>query len=147
MDPATAFSIACGIVNLIQFGIEVGKEGYEIYGSPSALTARHEHLDRSAHELQGLCGQLQSRLENIAPHQTLTDEDQRIFRTAKECAAAASELHDLLSRLKTYDRRSKRQALTAAFKGRWERGSIEAATRRLGECQSTVDTALLARLR
>lgn len=44
MDPATAFQLACGTIQLIEFGIRTTKDLREIWKSTQSLTAEYERL-------------------------------------------------------------------------------------------------------
>lgn len=147
MDPATAFSIACGVVQLSELAIEAANVCREIYDSSLKLSLRHQTQLESTNELYSLTQQLRIRIQISAYLQPLTVEDQKLLKAADECSEVAQELQVALDEIKARKAHSKLSALNAALKSWKRREKIQALETKIKESRQMVNTAMLIRLR
>lgn len=146
LDPATAFSVACGAFDLAGFAIEMAIQCREVYKSPSRLTAEQDDLLQSAEVLQKITSQMQTRLESLPSTSQLSTEHQHIVGVAQECSEASQELQDALDQLRAKRENDCCAAIKAQLKYLWYNRSVEQTVSKLRICQANVNTAMLGRL-
>ena len=54
MDPITAFSVACGAIQVIDFGIRTASEVYEVTKSAQGLSKKNARLQEQARSLDAM---------------------------------------------------------------------------------------------
>ena len=54
MDPVTAFSVACGAIQVIDFGIRTASEVYEVTKSAQGLSKKNARLQEQARSLDAM---------------------------------------------------------------------------------------------
>ena len=101
MDPATAFQLVCGALQLIQFGVDSVKACYEIYQSENAFTSENSQLDMATQKLRTSSSQVSDPLRDSQQVQLQPTPEQRELRRATElCNQKASDLLKRLDSLK-----------------------------------------------
>ena len=112
MDPVTAFSIACGTIQVVDFGIRVAYKVYKIVQSPSGTSKENEELEAATVTLQGLMNALKTQSESLPPSHTTgiiqspgdiaisSITAQEIRWIALQCEGTAKELIELLNNIK-----------------------------------------------
>lgn len=112
MDPITAFSLACGVIQVVDFGFKVIREVWTIVNSPSGTSTEYEELEAVTSILQGLMNGLKAQKESInARHTTGAMQNpgdvaissstaQAIQQIASECEQTAGKLINLLNKIK-----------------------------------------------
>ena len=124
MDPATAFQVFCGAIQLIQFGIGTTKAFQDIYRSKNALTSEYNQLSHEMTSLRTTSSQISSRLQrlNQAP---LTREQAHLHDVAKDCDRLAGDLLKRLDGLKLTGHQRHRDVPLQWLKLMREKGRIE----------------------
>ena len=145
MDPATAFSVACGVIQLIDFGIKTTKAFHEIYGSKNSLTAANEKLDHETQLLDTTSQSVTSRLESLANSQ-LTPDQIHLKTIAEECKRHCQDLLERLDKLKLKGVHRKRDVPVQWFRLVRHKGDIERIQDQLMRCQKLLDTQMLVSL-
>ena len=108
MDPATAFQLVCGALQLIEFGVGTAKAFHDIYKSKDALTSENERLGQLAELLRTASSQISSRLQSLAGAQP-TQEKRQLRDIAERCERSAKNLLKRLDKLKVTGTLSKRK--------------------------------------
>lgn len=138
MDPLTAFSLACGIIQVVDFGSRAVKTCRELHkdGSSSA----NEDLEEMAKHLTGL----RTRLSLPDPGQHNQDE---LLDLGSKCSDTTQALMTELQKLKVNDRHKKRQVFGKTIKTLWKKGAIDEIEKRLDRYREILDTRVLLDLR
>jgi hypothetical protein len=96
MNPLNAFSLACGIVQFVDFSSKLVSKVYEI--STSTEGALAENL-----ELEGITTDLSQLTSRLIQHEELTcstKDQQELRNLTLSCRALADQLTDKLEKLK-----------------------------------------------
>ncbi|KAI9669995.1 MAG: hypothetical protein M1831_007031 [Alyxoria varia] len=145
MDPATAFSIAVGAIQLADYGIRVGRTCYEILRNSSGLSTDQNRIDEDAEHLQTLTTDLGNRLKTApSPPGAGNTQEQEVLRAADACRNAAAELRDFISSLQLTGKKNVIRALRKAVHASSERKKVDELRARLQKNQSFLDTTLLS---
>lgn len=94
MDPISALSIACNVIQLVEFSIESAKVCKELYDSGSI--DENNRIEKYTAEITAANKDLQAALRSGKPASNLS----RIERVAQDAFATANELKIALNRLK-----------------------------------------------
>ena len=138
MDLGTAFSLACGVIQVLGFSIEILEKCKEIY--EPGLVSEYRDLEEVTRHL--------SKLDNDVGHaeggqvvstSPLSDDD-GLLDLAKGCSATAKQLLEQLTTLKIEGAPRKRQALFNVLKGVWWKKEVKAIQKRLDGYRIALDT-------
>ena len=147
MDPLTAFSLTCGVIQVVDFSTKVAVKCRQIY--KDGATSENKKTESMARHLTDLAAHL--KLPNIsqslgsAPQ--LYHDDQELLKLAKQCSETATELIDELQKLSVPDRQRKRDAFRKAMKVVWKKDAIQNIQSSLEQYRRTLDTRILINLR
>ena len=112
MDPVTAFSIACGVIQVVDFGFKITRKIWTIVRSSSGTSAEYEELEAATSTLQDLIRALKAQNEPATLHHTnravqdsgdvavSSSTAQAIRQIASQCDETARKLIELLSEIK-----------------------------------------------
>ena len=142
MDPLTAFSLACGVIQVIDFSTKVLFQCREIYKNGSL--AENESIEAMAEHLTTLRADLQPSTTAIG---TQTAGDTELLLLSDRCSEMAKELVVAVGGLKVGSSASKWKAGRVVFRGLRKKGTIEGLQRDLDGCRRVLDTKVLADLR
>lgn len=92
MDPATGFAVACGVIQLIEFGLSTATRFREIYKSRSALTNENDNLDSEVTHLNAATCSLAARLNDLKTTNPLNKDQKRLHQISYECEQLSWEL-------------------------------------------------------
>ncbi|KAL9110593.1 MAG: hypothetical protein Q9227_004951 [Pyrenula ochraceoflavens] len=145
MDPVTAFSLACGVVQLIDFGIKTTKTFHDIYKSKNAQTLEHQQLEREMQMLDASLASVTSRLDTKA-QDALTPDQARLQRLAAECKGYARTLLGEINELKLTSPVRKRDVPSLWLKVMRRKSKIDAVQPQLVRCRGLLDTQMLVNL-
>ena len=112
MDPVTAFSIACGVIQVVDFSSKVVRKVWTIVKSSSGTLVEYEELEKEAVALQGLMNGL--RIANDPATQRYTSATvqgpndvaisnstaQAIRQIASQCGETSKKIINLLNEIK-----------------------------------------------
>ena len=142
MDPLTAFSLACGVIQVVDFSIKVLAKCKEIHDH-GALSELQEVEDITKH--------LADLRTDVSPPQglgtTQTPGERDLRELAKTCSATAEQLVAKLQTLKIEGPHKKRQAIQKTVKALRQRREIHDIEKRLDSYRSVLDTKILVNLR
>lgn len=122
MDPFNAFSLACGIIQIIDFSIKVAKKCHELY--KDGASPENEEVEDMVKHLTDLH-------ENV----DLTDQGglDELIDLRLKCSNTAKELIAEMKKLKVSGRHRKRQVIAKTFKAMWNKSAIEDIQKRFVE--------------
>ena len=147
MDPLTAFSLTCGVIQVIDFSTKIVVRCRQIY--KDGATSEHTQIKSMAEHLTGLATDLKLPSTTQNPgfaHQRYLD-DQELLELAKQCSETAAELINELQKLGTQGRQRKRDAFRMSVKGAWKKDATENIQKRLESYRRTLDSRILVSLR
>lgn len=136
MDPLTAFSLACGVIQVVDFSTRVAKKCRELY-KDGTLSQNTE-----AEEMATQLTQLRTSL-NLPKHRNQDD----LLKLGEKCSAIAEDLIAELQKLKVSGPHRKRQAIEKTFKTIWKKTAIDDIQKRLDDCRKILDHRVLVDLR
>lgn len=145
MDPLTAFGLACGVIQVVDFGTKTLITCKEIYkGGSSSEYQELEDLTKNLVDVR-------SELDLPSVHQSggsfdKTDE-RSLLELASRCSATADQLIEKLHSLKIEGPHKKRQAVLKTGKLLWEKSEIHEIQKRLDGYRDALDTEILINLR
>ena len=147
MEAVAALGVACNVLQLVEFGLQLTSKCHEIYASASGLTEQTAAIDDIATESSTTFDTLQQALESKSS--ALNQEDNELKVLGAKANAAATRLRDIIGKLKQKNngKSSKRAVITGAFKQHWYEDEIKEITLELQEYRSILDTRLLVDLR
>ena len=147
MDPLSAFGLACGVIQVLDFSRKVLVKCRELY--KHGASSENEEIESMAKCLTGLSTDLDlaNSVRNSGRTTQLYHDDQELLKLAQQCSRTATELVAKLQKLSIQDRFRKRDAVRKAVNGVWKKSTIEGIERRLEQYRRTLDTRILISLR
>ncbi len=141
MDPLTAFSLACGVIQVIDFSAKVLSQCREIYKNGSL--SKNESIESMAEHLITLRADLQPTTSSIG---TQTAGDKDLVQLSNKCSEMAKELVGELQSLKAGSTSSKWKAVSVTLRNLKKSSTIESMQRQLDGYRKILDTKVLADL-
>ena len=147
MDPLTAFSLACGVIQVVDFSTKIVVRCRQIY--KEGATSKNKEIESMAEHLTGLATDLElpSTIQNLGFANQRYRDDQELLELAGQCSETARELINELQKLSIQGRQRKRDALRMAVKTVWKKDAIDNIQRSLECYRRTLDTRILISLR
>lgn len=147
MDPLTAFSLACGVIQVVDFSTKVVVKCREIY--KTGASSENQEIESMAKNLTDLFIDLDtvSAVPNPGPMPRVYHDDQDLRKLAQQCSKTAKELIAELQKLNIQGQPRKRDVLRKAAKVIWKKSTIDEIERRLELYRRTLDTRTLINLR
>lgn len=136
MGPLTAFSLACGVIQVVEFGIEVVNKCRQLY--KDGTLSQNTDAEEMAQQLTLLRGSL-----DLPNHR---DQDE-LLKLGEKCSAIATDLIIELQKLNVSGPHRKRQMIGKTIKSIWKKAAIEAIQKRLDDCRKILDHRVLINLR
>lgn len=153
LDPLTALSLACNVVQFVDYGIKLVSEGAELYKAGSI--ANHDELELVINDLTRLTKDLaatQSGWSTSATAKRALSNDETALRgLAASCKEIGEELLTLLDSLKV--RKSGKvledgiQSFRIALRSARKKGQIQNVENRLKRIQEQLSIRILALLK
>ena len=146
MDPATAFQVSCGIVQLVQIGISTVKTFRDIYNSKSKQGSDYERLQSEVEALQNAAAGLGAHFNEQQANVQLADDQKRLQNVCGKSREVAQALIDRLSLL-TPDRPLRRRDVPKQwYKLQRESGEIDRLRAQLLSLYEVLNTQILVRV-
>ena len=147
MDPLTAFSLTCGVIQVVDFSTKIVVRCRQLY--KDGVTSENKEIESMAKHLTALATGLKLpttlQIPESAPH--LYHDDKELLKLAKQCSETAMELISELQKLAIASPQRKRDAFRKAIKVIWKKDTIENIQRSLEWYRRTLDTRILINLR
>lgn len=136
MDPLSAFSLTCGVIQVIDFSTKVAKKCHELYRD--GASSDNKEIEDMARYLTGLRTNLD-----------LTDGGgvDNLLDLGSKCSTTAKELVAELEKMRVDGPHRKRQAVKKTFKAMKKRKAIDDIQKRLEEYRKLLDSTILVDLR
>jgi len=143
MDPLTAFSLACGILQVLDFSAKLLSQCREIYKKGSF--SENDEIETITTHLSTLNTDMQPPSSPTSSTQTVGDKE--LMQLSEKCSELAKELVAELQSLKVGGSGSRWRAVGGAVRNLRKKGTIERLQGRLEECKRVLDTKVLVDLR
>ena len=139
IDPFTSLSLACSIVQLVDFSSKLLSKGAELYKS----TALSEYI-----ELEKIASDLHCMTENLLiepnnPTQQISDDEEQLKDLAARSRLLSEELIVILKDLKVGSTHQKWQSFRQALRSVRKKEKIQALEKTLESLQMDINTRLL----
>ena len=145
MDPATAFSVVCGSLQIVEQGIKAVQVVREIHKSKDGLSEEYDMIASYAEALSTSYSQISAQLQST--NQTgLNTEKAHLKTVAIECGRVAENLGSRLEKLHKTNPRPGYKAVGQWARLQLSKDDIEKDRDRLDKCQKLLDTQLLVNL-
>ena len=145
MEPLTAFSLVCGVIQVVDFSTKTLLKCKELYQEGS-LSDYQELEDLTSHLVD-----VRDKLERTTINQNAGNlgaaEDQSLLEVAGQCSMTAEHLVEKFRSLKIEGPHKKRQAVLKTVKSLWEKGELRDIQTRLDGHRNVLDTQILINLR
>lgn len=136
MDPFAAFSLACGIIQVIDFSTKVLKKCHELYRD--GVSSENREIEEMARHLTNLRASLD--LSNQGG-----DDD--LVNLGFKCSETAQELVAELGKMKVHGPHRKRLAFKNTVRAIFRSDAVNIIQKRLREYQKSLDSRILVDLR
>ena len=159
LDPVTALSVAGNVVQFVDFGKRVLRQGYLLYTSTNGVTSVNEELDLVCRDLLKFIAKLQWPEATVDRPPDMAETEQELQDL---CVASAKIAEELLTTLKSASFTRRRimykgvdvgsvarvwDSLWAALRDAWSEEERVALTKRLSVLREAIDTRILFDLR
>lgn len=145
MDPLTAFSLVCGVVQVVDFSIKTLSKCKEIYHEGSL--SQYQELEDLTKHLVDVREKLELPAANKSIGSSVTSEEQGLLEVAGQCSETADQLVEQLHSLKFEAPRKRRQAILKTVKLLWKKHRIQDIQKRLDDHRNVLNTQILINLR
>ena len=143
MDPVTAFSIACGVIQVVSFSLRLMSKSKELYEKGSL--EQNDSLENLAHHLSDLKVELDRPF--ISPGGAHSQDEQDLQQLADKCSKTAQELLWELSKLKVSESNRRRQVIKVSVRAVLKRNPLKDIEGRLKSYRDVLNTRILLALR
>ena len=160
MDPVTAFSLAAGVLQVIDLGLKASLMCKEIYTDGSLAQHRDaaelttflgELSHFSAYQIKikmtytaESTGQLEKSTQSVS--RPVSEETKNVIEASKKCSAIAKELLAELRKLQSEPGDGLLQAIKKGTRAVRRKGAIKEMEKKLGKYQDTLHTRILSKL-
>lgn len=147
MDPLTAFSLACNVIQVVDFSTKIVVTCRELY--KDGASSKNQEIESMTKHLTDLFTGLDFTNTVTSPGAAshLYHDDQDLLKLAQQCSGTAIELIGELEKLRTQSQQKKRDALRKAIKVLRKGGAIKDIQKRLEQHRRALDTRILINLR
>ena len=145
MDPLTAFSLACGVIQVVDFGcraLSMCKEMYE-----QGELSEYKELEGTTKHLANAQKDIRLPSTSLSATALHKPQDKELYEIATDCSAIAEELTTKLEALKVHGPRRRRDRIKMGFKAFREKHQIQELQRRLDSYRKALDTRILLGLK
>ena len=136
MESLAAFTLACGVIQVVDFSTKVAKKCHELY--KDGVTSENRDIEEMAKHLTDLCNNLGLK------DQGGVDD---ILDLGLKCSSTAQTLIEELEKLKVNGPHRKWQAVRTALETRSKRKVIDNIQKQLENYQKLLDSTILVDLR
>lgn len=98
MDPFSAFSLACGVIQVVDFSLRTLAKCKEFYHD--GVLSEYNELEESTGCLASLENDLQLHNSTAATNSPQTSQEKKLLEVARGCSATAKELTAKLGELR-----------------------------------------------
>ena len=145
MDPLTAFSLACGVIQVVDLSIKTLSKCKELCQEGS--WAEYQELEDLTNHLVDVRDKLELTNGKQNAEALGAADDQSLLEVAGKCSKTADHLVEKFRSLKIEGPHKKRQAVLKTVKLLWDKSELRDIQRRLDGYRNVLDTQILIDLR
>jgi len=148
MDPLSAFSVACNVLQIVDIGAKVLKTAAEYRAATDGAISEHAELRNISQSLLALNAELQTSLSAPTPKATDTgaqDKAKLLLESANDrCLKVSIDFIKLLDRLKVDGtRHAMLESLRLSVKSLWYKDRIDSLNNALSQARDNLNIAFL----
>ena len=145
LDPGSALSLACNIIQIVDFSLKAVSKFRELYDD--GVSSENRELEDMAVHLKGLRAKLVTVDPTTRQSRHVYFDDKELQALAEECCATADELTAELDTLKVSGPHKRRQAVRKLFRSIRRKSVVRGIQVKLDGYQKVLDTRILVDLR
>jgi hypothetical protein len=145
MDPVTAFSLACGVIQVVDFSLRLLSKSKEVHEKGSLV--ENDNLEYLTRHLSALELELQTPLNHNSHGRTQPQDEQDLKQLADKCSETAQTLLTELAKLKVSDPKRKRQMIKVTLRAILKRSTLKEIEGRMNSYRDMLNTKILVELR
>lgn len=147
MDPLSAFALACGVIQVVDFGLKVVVKCRELY--KDGASSENKEISTMARHLKCLTVDLKlpDTVQTPGSVAHVYNDEGELPGLAQKCSETADELIGELDKLSIRGPRKRRDAIRKAIKASWGKNTVGDIQRRLEAHRELLDTSVLINLR
>ncbi|KAM0801883.1 hypothetical protein BDR22DRAFT_790751, partial [Usnea florida] len=145
LDPGSALSLACNIIQIVDFSLKAVSKLRELYHD--GASSENRELEDMAVRLKSLRGKLVTVGPTTGQSRDVYVDDRELQALAHECCKTADELTAELDTLKVSGAHKRRQAVRKLFRSIRRKSVIKEIQVKLDGYQKVLDTRILVNLR
>src|SRR5271156_3335491 len=143
LEPLSAFSVACNVLQIIDFGSKVLTKAIDYQKVANGALSEHQDLRHVLQSLKNLNADLQASMPQLAGTKPLSTAETRLLEANTECLRLSNEFIDLLDRLKVKNRHAMLECLRMSIKSLWYREKMDAMESALSQARDNLNIAFL----
>ena len=143
LDPLSAFSVACNLLQVIELGVKVLSKAADYGKAETGVLTEQKDLRDVLHSLQNLNTDLLASLPDQTASKQHTTEEARLLEVNNQCLRLSKQFIEFLDRLKLRDRHTMFDSLRMSIKTLWHRDKMEAMERSLSQAHDNLNVAFL----
>lgn len=144
MEALVALSLACNIVQLVDFGLKVASKGHQIY--LNGVTVKEEEYHATAQELSNFTHALTESIKNAGNRTALSADDRDLYDLGEKCHSVAQELESELQRLPQVVNGGVKSSIYKSLKLIRRSRKIQELNQKLLSCKNILDSGILVQL-
>ena len=139
LDPLTALSIACSVIQIVDFGCKLVSQTQEVYQAANGGTKDNVTESDIVNDIKTLYRELAKKDDDF---QRSSDDDIALGKLVDACNREATSLLELLAGLEAPKGATKWVSFMKAIKIARKRGQVEGIETRLRKIQRQIDSRL-----
>ena len=143
LDPLSAFSTACNVLQVIDFGVKVLSKAADYRKAETGVLTEQKDLRDVLQSLNNLNTDLLASLPEQTASERHTVEEARLLEANNQCLRLSKEFIDFLDRLKLRDRHAVFDSLRMSIKTLWHRDKMDAMEKSLSQARDNLNVAFL----
>lgn len=144
LDPVSAFSITCNVLQVIETGVKVLSKAADYRKAENGVLAEQKDLREILQTLNHLNSDLGT---SFPPEQTnstkRTVEESRLLEANDRCLQLSKDLVNFLNRLKLREKNVVLDSLRVSIKTMWHKDKMDAMERSLSSARDNLNIAFL----
>ncbi|PYH96452.1 hypothetical protein BO71DRAFT_482045 [Aspergillus ellipticus CBS 707.79] len=142
MDPISAFSLACNVLQVIELGHRVLSNTVNYHRATNGELSEQQDLRTVAQRLNSLDVDLQESLPSPDSKANLTPAEAHLMQANGECMRLSSDFIEFLDRLKLRNPHAVLESVRASMNAIWYREKLETMQRAVTQARDNLNMAI-----
>ena len=143
LDPLSAFSVACNVLQIVDFGSKVLTQAIDYRKAANGELPENQDLRHIFQSLKTLNIDLKASMPRLTGSKSQSMAEARLLEANEECLRLSMEFIDLLDRLKVKNQRAMLECLRMSVKTLWYKEKTRAIERALSQARDNLNVAFL----